>query len=874
MSSDFRESCNMRDYLSDYVLGWFLSKYREFTPPQLLAIPRIKEGRNVLISSPTGTGKTLAVFLPIIDELFRASFLGALEDQVYVVYVSPLRALNNDMRRNLTLPIEEIREYVQRTRAIELPEVRVGVRTSDTTSAEKSKMLVKPPHILITTPESLAISITAPKFREKLKNVKWVVVDEIHELASSKRGALLTLTLERLEEFAGRRLQRIGLSATISPLDEVAKFLSGYDDFGRPRDCVIVDARFVKPVELHVVTPNVNIVNAPAERLNESIYRVLKKVIDSHRTTLVFTNTRSSTERVVHKLKKMFSGNGVEGLDEIEAHHSSLSREVRLEVESKLKEGKLRAVTCSTSLELGIDIGYVDSVVLLSSPKSVTRLLQRVGRSGHNVSDVSKGYLIAVDRDDLIEVAVLAHLARLRRLDNVHIPMKPLDILAQTLVGMSLERKWSVGDAYRVVRRAYNYSSLTYDEFLNVLKYLAGGYDVVPDGIPVYSKIWLDEGEGVFGRKKSVRMIYYLNAGAIPDEAKMRVFLDGRKYIGDLEEEFVEYLEPGDIFVLGGRTYMFVRSEGLRVIVRDAEKQRPTVPSWFSEALPLAYDSALEVGRFRGIVGEWVSRYGVKKAAEMISSSYGLEMREAKYVAHYVWEQLRACGKIPTDRNLLIELWCEDGECNLIFHYLFGRRVNQVLSRAYAHSISNELGVPVRVTVSDNGFMLTVSGNICPDLNLVRKAVSSLTHENLRETLVRALRRSEILKRKFRHVAERSLALLRVYRGVETSVSRREVNSETLLKVVEKLPGYPLLAEAYREVLEDSMDIHHAEEVLKRIQSGEITVEYLISQDVPCPFSHGLIVQGYSDVVLMEDRRRILSMLHEKVLARIRAGAG
>ncbi|MEM0015114.1 MAG: ATP-dependent helicase [Zestosphaera sp.] len=862
----------MRGCLSDYVLDWFLSKYREFTPPQLLAIPRIKEGENVLISSPTGTGKTLAVFLPIIDELLKAASLGALEDQVYVVYVSPLRALNNDMRRNLTQPIQELREHARKTRGLELPEVRVGVRTSDTTQSEKSRMLVKPPHILITTPESLAISITAPKFRERLRHVRWVVVDEIHELASSKRGALLTLTLERLEEFVGRRLQRIGLSATISPLDEVAKFLSGYDDFGRPRECVVVDARFVKPVELQVVTPSVDIVSAPAERLNESIYRVLKRVISSHRTTLVFTNTRSSTERVVHKLKKMFSGNSVEGLDEIEAHHSSLSREVRLEVESKLKEGKLRAVTCSTSLELGIDIGYVDSVVLLSSPKSVTRLLQRVGRSGHNVSDVSKGYLIAVDRDDLVEVTVLAHLARLRRLDNVHIPMKPLDILAQSLVGMSLERKWSVGDAYRVVRRSYNYSTLTYDEFLNVLKYLAGRYEVVPDGVPVYSKIWFDEEEGVFGRKKSVRMIYYLNAGAIPDETKMRVFLDGRKYIGDLEEEFVEYLEPGDIFVLGGRTYMFVRSEGLRVIVRDAEKQRPTVPSWFSEALPLSYDSALEVGRFRGIVGEWVSKHGVRRAAEMISSNYGLGLREARYIARYVSEQLKACGKIPTDRELLIEVWRENDVCNLIFHYLFGRRVNQVLSRAYAHSLSNELGIPVRVTVSDNGFMLTVPGDARLDLNLLRKVVSNLTHETLRGILVKALRRSEILKRKFRHVAERSLALLKVYRGVETSVSRREVNSETLLRVSENLPGYPLLAETYREVLEDSMDIHHAEEVLKRIALGEATVDYLVSQDAPCPFSHSLIVQGYSDVVLMEDRRRILSMLHEKVLAKIRAG--
>ncbi|MEM1603777.1 MAG: ATP-dependent helicase [Zestosphaera sp.] len=852
------------------MIEWFKSRFGKFTPPQLMAIPKIKEGRNVLISSPTGTGKTLAVFLPVIDELLGDAELGLLEDYVYVVYVSPLRALNNDMRKNLIQPVLEIREYALKKRGLDLPEIRISVRTSDTSPTEKARMLVKPPHILITTPESLAISVTAPKFREKLKSVRWVVVDEIHELASSKRGALLTLTIERLEELVSRRIQRIGLSATISPLEEVAKFLVGYDDSGNSRDCVIVDARFVKPVDLHVITPRVNIVTASAEELNESIYRELKKIVNSHRTTLVFTNTRSSTERVVHKLKKILAGNSVEDLDEIEAHHSSLSRDVRLEVENKLKEGKLRVVVSSTSLELGIDIGYIDAVVLLSSPKSVTRLLQRVGRSGHNVRDVSRGYLVAVDRDDLVEISVLTYLARLKKLDNVHIPMKPLDILAQVLVGMSLEKKWRVEEAYKVIKRAYNYSRLTYEEFLSVLRYLAGRYEDIPDDIPVYSKIWLDEEEGVFGKKKSARMIYYLNAGAIPDETKMRVFLEGRKYIGDLEEEFVSFLEPGDIFVLGGKTYMFVRSEGLKVIVKNAEGQRPTVPSWFSEALPLTYDSALEVGAFRGLVSELISKYGVKRAAKLVSSMYQLGKREARYITQYVWEQIKVCKVVPTNKKLLIELWNEENSQNLIFHFLFGRRVNQVLSRAYAHVFSNELGVPVRVTISDNGFMLTLPPNTITDISVVENLVSTLSSVKLRGTLVKALRRSEILKRKFRHVAERSLALLKVYRGVETSVNRREINSETLLKISEKIPGYPLLVEAYREVLEDSMDIQHAEEVLKKIESGEITIEFITSLEVPCPFSHNLIVQGYSDVVLMEDKRKILNMLYNKVLTKMR----
>ncbi|MEM2019063.1 MAG: ATP-dependent helicase, partial [Zestosphaera sp.] len=324
------------------------------------------------------------------------------------------------------------------------------------------------------------------------------------------------------------------------------------------------------------------------------------------------------------------------------------------------------------------------------------------------------------------------------------------------------------------------------------------------------------------------------------------------------------------IFVLGGKTYMFVRSEGLKVIVKNAEGQRPTVPSWFSEALPLTYDSALEVGAFRGLVSELISKYGVKKAAKLVSSMYQLGKREARYITQYVWEQIKVCKVVPTNKKLLIELWNEENSQNLIFHFLFGRRVNQVLSRAYAHVFSNELGVPVRVTISDNGFMLTLPPNTITDISVVENLVSTLSSVKLRGTLVKALRRSEILKRKFRHVAERSLALLKVYRGVETSVNRREINSETLLKISEKIPGYPLLVEAYREVLEDSMDIQHAEEVLKKIESGEITIEFITSLEVPCPFSHNLIVQGYSDVVLMEDKRKILNMLYNKVLTKMR----
>ncbi len=863
-------------YLRPYTIDWFKSIYKDFTPAQLMAIPYIKQGHNVLITSPTGTGKTLAAFLPVIDTLYKLAEENELEDKVYVIYVSPLRALNNDIKKNIEIPINGIRDVAKSQYNVELPKIRVAVRTSDTSPYEKQKMIKEPPHIVITTPESLAIMLVAPKFRRKLEDVRWVIIDEIHELASSKRGAHLALSLERLEEFVGHPLQRIGLSATIAPLEEVAKFLVGQIN-GRPRDCIIIDARFLKPMEVKVLCPNVDIIKAPAEEINEAIYKLLEKVIKRHRTTLVFTNTRSATERVVYKLRKIFEKNGIVNADEIEAHHSSLSKEVRLDVEDKLKRGLLKAVVCSTSLELGIDIGYIDAVVLLSSPKSVTRLIQRVGRSGHSVTEPSRGYLIAVDRDDLVEVTTLAKLARERRLDRIKIPRKPLDILAQHVVGMSLEKKWKIKEAYEVVKRAYNYKDLTFDEFMSVLMYLAGRYSDELEYVNVYSKIWLDELDGVFGRKRNVRMIYYLNSGAIPDEAKVRVFLENGRYVGDLEEEFVEYLSPGDVFVLGGRTYEFVKSEGARIIVRKAEHQRPTVPSWFSEMLPLSFDSALEVGKFRRYVHEAIIKYGVNEAVKYVSRKYGVDERIAKYIVDYVNEQsLASGGLIPSDKLILIEVWRDiDGYTNnIIFHTLFGRRVNDALSRAYAYILSNMLGVNVRVTVTDNGFMLSIPYYVDVGAKEIRKLISSIKSDNIRVILRSALRRSEILKRRFRHCAERAFALLRRYKGTETSISRRQFNSEVLLKVAERLPNFPILEEAYREVLEDYMDVDNAIKVLKWVEEGKIDIKIVMSKYAPTPFSHNIIAHGYSDAVLMEDKRKLLIKLYEAVMKRLSREGG
>jgi ATP-dependent Lhr-like helicase len=860
--------------LRPYIASWLKNKYGSLTPPQRMAIPRIKAGENVLISSPTGTGKTLAAFLAIIDTLYELWERKELGDGIYALYVSPLRALNNDIKRNLLEPLSEINSILLKN-GVDPPNIRITVRTSDTPPHEKQKMLKTPPHILITTPESLAISLSAPKFRELLKSVGWVIVDEIHELASSKRGSHLMLSLERLVELIGKEPQRIGLSATIYPLEMVAEFLVGFDDRGDHRKCTIVDARFAKPIDIKVISPMVDLIRAPAEEINKAIYDTLAELIRKHRITLVFTNTRHSTEKVVYRLKKIFEKDPEINVEDIEAHHSSLSKEVRLDVEERLKRGELRVVVSSTSLELGIDIGYIDVVVLLSSPKSVTRLLQRIGRAGHHIRQTSIGRLIVVDRDDLVECTVLAEAAMERKLDRVRIPRNPLDVLAQHIVGMSLEKKWRVDEIYRVVRRAYPYRDLQYELFERVLRYLSGGYEI-DRYAKVYSKIWMED--GTIGRKRSARMIYYLNSGAIPDEAKIRVISEGRGYVGDLDEGFAEILEPEDIFVLGGKTYQVIRSEGDRIYVRPADGQRPTVPSWFSEMLPLAFDSALEVGRFRREVADMLHKHleNPEPVIEYLMKHYMLERHAAENIVEYFLEHLYYTDWImPSDRLIMIERWVdlEAGTEHIIFHSLFGRRVNDVLARAYAYHLGELFNENIRITVTDNGFMITFPRIVGVDEMRILKTVYSVRPENLEETMRKVVRRTEMFKKRFRHCAERSFMILKRFRGREISPQNRQINAETLIKIVEETDRFPVIEETYREILEDYMDIENARLVIKKLLEGGIKAKYFENPKgarAPSPLAHSIVAAGISDIVLMEDKRKILAKFHENIVDALR----
>lgn len=864
-NDDFTEE-EVMALFSPVVREWFNRNFKSLTPPQKYAFPYIHKGENVLIFSPTGSGKTLAAFLSIVNELFLLGERGELEDKVYCLYISPLRALSNDIYRNLEKPLTEIKELANE-QGIPWPEIRKATRTGDTSTYERSKMLHRPPHILITTPESLALMLNAPKFSEKLKSIKWVIVDEVHELSDNKRGVHLSLSLERLQNLTQKSFVRIGLSATQAPIEEIAKWLVGYNDDGSMRDVTIVNVYFTKELDIYVLSPVSDLSGVSYESATESMYRLIKKLVEEHRTTLIFTNTRSGTERVAFKLKELF---GNQYIDQLGAHHSSLSKFTRLDVEEKLKRGDMKAVITSTSLELGIDIGYIDLVVQIGSPKSVAKGLQRIGRAGHALDRPSKGRLIVFDRDDVIECAVLVKSAYDGKIDRVQIPKNALDVLAQHIVGMSLERRWNVKEAYRLVRRSYNYHTLSKEDFMNVLRYLAGFYSDLEER-QVYRKIWFDEDEGIFGRKASSRMIYYLNIGTIPDEADYTVVLDKlRTPLGHLSEAFVERLSPGDVFVLGGKTYLFKRVSGTRVIVSPAEGRRPTVPSWVGEMLPRSFDLSVDIGRFRE---ELASKIREKvKEEELINwlvKNFRVDKNAAISIINYFKEQIAFAGLVPTHQNIILEEYYDArGRQNIIFHAAFGRRTNDALSRAYAFVISNRIKGNISTTITDNGFMLTLPlGKKFP----IEEIKDMLSPENLEDVLKRAIRNTELFKLRFRHCATRSFMVLRKYRGHSISVSRQTLRSRKVLTALEMHPDFPVLKETFREILEDHMDINNARQVLQWIRNGDATYVVLRSGSTPSPFAHSLILTSAEDVVLMEDRDVLLRELHRQVIEKVLA---
>ncbi len=1305
---------DVKELLIPLVRAWFFNKFKEFSLPQLYGVSEVHKRQNILVSAQTGTGKTLTSFLAILNELIDLSQKNILENKIYCVYISPLKALNNDIKVNLLNPLEEMERLSNKKLG-----VRVAVRTGDTTAAERSKMLKTTPHILITTPESLALILSSPKFADNLKNTTYVIIDEIHSIAESKRGVHLSLSLERLQRLSPG-ICRIGLSATVAPLDQIAQFLVGTN-----RDCKIIDISGLKKSDLEVLTPTKNLIDSTFENLSKDLYSLIDKLIQEHKTTLIFTNTRAGTERVVHHLKERFPKNYVaieettkKEISLIGAHHGSLSKEHRFRLEDDLRRGKLKAVVCSTSLELGIDIGYIDLVICLGSPKSAARLLQRClpydarlllgdgtyrkigeivegkldvevlsydikkgfvksrikgyhknrveellkinfhsglsldispehpiftrrgwknakelkigdevaelfnhqisyspyihelidqkefyvenrqgflrdivddyikksklkyttlastiginqnrlqdyirrkgrkksirldlflkimqvceikkeaylsfleelkskswhrtslplkltkdfmwlagivasdgaitenkktkelkikisnkdknlleecqkifnrfgfypsilktknreaysldcgskllahlmlslgikigkvkshyievsdvlirlpreltipyiegvfegdgnkdnniriftasqgfaigfhnllnrigiqnyfthneakasklikkinsnkifciyilrnnqvktflrycilkgkkakfllkkkfshslkekdiedninwvkvssiqktrdnnqvynitlqneintyfvesilthncGRSGHKLHEITKGRLVVLDRDDLVECSVMLKSAIERKIDKVHIPTNCLDVLAQQIIGISINEAIDVEELYLLIKNSYCYKDLPKYDFLEIIKYLAGEYTTLEDR-HVYARIWLNEGK-IGKRGKMARVIYMTNIGTIPDQTGIKV-KHKNNFIGTIDESFLEKLERGDIFVLGGNTYQFLFARGMTAEVIPAPGKLPTVPSWFSEMLPLSFDLALEIQRFRKLMSE-IMKKPKEEVLNFINEHLYTKKETSEAIYNYFLEQFKFL-EIPNEKKLIIEEYRDDnGKTFVIAHSLYGRRVNDCLSRCLAYIILKTEHIDVEVGINDNGFYLSGRRSI-----KIMRALRILKSENIKTIAEKAIDKSEILKRRFRHCAGRAYMILREYKGIRKYVGRQQVSSMILMSAVKRISNdFPILKEARREVLEDLMDISNAKLILKQIEDNKIEIKEKFTL-TPSPFAFNLVSQGMSDILKAESKQEFLQRMHRVVLAKI-----
>ncbi|MBI2043275.1 ATP-dependent helicase [Candidatus Pacearchaeota archaeon] len=833
--------------LHPLVKEWFFSKFNKFSLTQLYGVYEIWNRNNILISAPTGGTKTLTAFLSILNYLVFLAEENKLEEKVYAVYTSPLKALSNDIHKNLVEPLEEIYALAEK-KGIKLQQIRVGLRTGDTTTSERAKMLRKAPHILVTTPESLAIILTSKNFVEKMKAVEFCIVDEIHAL-DNKRGVYLSLTLERLNEVSKIFPAKIGLSATVEPMEEVARYLVGES---KERKVKFIRVPLDKKIDIDVLTPVEDLIEDT--EITGNLYNLLDALLKKHRTTLIFTNTRSATERVVNHLKSRFPTEY--GDDNIAAHHSSLSKSHRFDIEERLRQGKLKVVVCSTSLELGIDIGYIDLVIMIGSPKSSARALQRLGRAGHKLHDTAKGRFIVTDRDDLVECSVIQKEMIERKINKITFPKNCLDVLSQQIFGMAIYKIWDIDELFALTRKSYCYSKLTRNDFLDVISYLSGDYALEKNN--VYGKIWYDKETKQIGKKgKLARVLYLTNIGTIPDESFITVKIHPDEQIGFIDESFMERMKRGDVFVLGGKKYIYRYTKGMNLYVNSAEHLSPTIPSWFSEMLPLSFDSGLEILKFRKLMHEQLdSEKPKKKTIEFIMKHLYVKEHTAETIYNYFEEQHRFL-EIPHEDLMIVEKY-KSQKNFLIFHSAYGRRVNDVLSRAFGFLIGRLGGRDIEIGINDNGFY------IAGERLQIKTPLEYLTPENLPEILNEAIEKTDVLTRRFRHCASRALMILRNYKGRSKTVGKQQMKSHFLLHAVKKITNeFPILREARREVLEDLMDIENAKKVLAWIKEGKVKTK-IIETEVPSPFASNLILQGYSDLIRIEDRQDFLRRMHEE----------
>ncbi len=897
------------------VAEWFVQRFGTPTEPQEQGWPHILAGRTTLISAPTGSGKTLAAFLACIDRLVRKALAGELADRTEVLYVSPLKALGNDIQKNLEVPLGEILAMANE-RGLLMPEIRTAVRTGDTLMPERRAMLKRPPHILVTTPESLYILLTAEKSRAILRDVETVIVDEIHALADDKRGAHLTLSLVRLEALTNKKPVRIGLSATQKPIEKVAHFLTGSREPGEgegrdcrpghktagmfgdsapeaePPDAVIVDIGHQRKLDVAVEVPPMPLGPVASNEMWDQVYDRLVALVEQHRSTLVFVNTRRMAERIAHHLGERL------GEENVAAHHGSLSRKLRLAAEKKLKEGRVRVLVATASLELGIDVGTVDLVVQVNSPRSIAVGLQRVGRSGHWRGAVAKGRLFATTRDDLLECAALVHALRQGDLDQLVIPESPLDVLAQQIVAACAAEEWDEDEMFALLRRAYPYRNLKREIFHSVLEMLAEGIAARRGRYGAY--LHRDRVNGKLRARRGARLAAITSGGAIPDNSLYAVVAepDGL-VVGTVDEDFAVESNRGDIMLLGNTSWMIRRIEtnSGRVLVQDAHGAPPSLPFWNGEAPARTKELSHHIGVLRQKISERLPHTSpvgfsatqpeVAATASWLKEECGLDDSGAEQAIEYILQGRAVLGAVPTQTTVIAErFFDEGGGMQLVIHAPFGGRINKAWGLALRKRFCVGFNFELQAAATDNGLNIALAEQHSFPLGDVFNFLNAAT---VRPILEQAALDSPIFGTRWRWDANRALALLRFQNGKKVPPQIQRMRSDDLLASVfpdaaacfenidgpRKIPDHPLVAEVMKDVLTEAMDVEGLKSVLSGLADGRIRC-LAVDTPVPSQFSHEILnanPYAYLDDAPLEERRaravQMRRVLPESVLEQV-----
>ena len=846
----------MSDSFHPAVASWFARTFDAPTPAQRAAWPAIAAQQHVLIAAPTGSGKTLAAFLAVIDELVRAGLAAdGLADETLVVYVSPLKALSNDIHRNLEAPLAGIREEL---RLLGLPQIdiRTFVRTGDTPQHERTASTRRPPHILVTTPESLYILMGSESGRRMLASTRTVIVDEIHAMVGSKRGVHLALTLERLEALAGRKLTRVGLSATQKPIEEVARFLVGTRNVNADGSaaCSVIDSGHVRERDLQLEIPAAPLEAVMSGEVWTQLYDRLAELVGEHRTTLVFVNTRRQAERIARHLSERL------GERQITAHHGSMAKESRLDAEARLKRGELRALVATASLELGIDIGEVDLVCQLASPRSIAAFLQRVGRSGHSVGGTPKGRLFPLSRDDLVECAALLAAVRRGELDRLVMPAKPLDVLAQQIVAEAAAHEWNEDALFALLRGAWPYRDLERAEFDEIVRMLAEGYSTRRGrhGALIHH----DGVNHTLKGRRGARLTAITSGGTIPDTADYQVILEPQaQFVGTVNEDFAVESLQGDIFQLGNVSYRILRVEAGRIRVEDARGEPPTIPFWLGEAPGRTDELSASVSRLRAELEARLDA-GIEAATAWLVAQAGIAAPAAVQLVSYLAAARAALGALPTQRTVIFERFFDEaGGMQLVIHSPFGSRINRAWGLALRKRFCRSFNFELQAAATEDSIVLSLTTAHSFELGEVARYLHSNT---VRPLLVQALCAAPMFPVRWRWSATIALALPRFRGGKKVPAPLARMAAEDLLAAVfpdqlacaENLPGeleipdHPLVRQAIRDCLEDAMDIAGFERVLRALEAGSIRV---IARDLTEPSPLALEVLSARPYAFLDD---------------------